>query len=109
HRHSLIFLLLFPLLSFLIFSSSVGEAFIVSQHPMNRVSASLVTEEWLDADFALTDDEPLPALDPESDKDDIEDWDIEMDLGRTGGAKALPNLPTLLVRSESASLSAHQP
>ena len=76
---------------------------------MNRVSASLVTEEWLDADFDLTDDEPLRALDPESDKDDIEDWDIEMDLGRTGGAKALATLPNLLTRSESVSLSAHQP
>ncbi|KAH9064098.1 hypothetical protein EDB87DRAFT_1599334 [Lactarius vividus] len=65
---------------------------------MNRVSASPVTEEWLDADFDLTDDEPLRAPDPESDKDDIEDWDIEMDLGKTGGAKvmaAAPSLPTL--------------
>ncbi len=76
---------------------------------MNRVSASLVTEEWLDADFDLTDDEPLRALDPESDKDDIEDWDIEMDLGRTGGAKVMAALPNLVARSERANLSAHPP
>ncbi|KAH9081957.1 hypothetical protein EDB83DRAFT_2503143 [Lactarius deliciosus] len=67
---------------------------------MNRVSAPLVTEEWLDADFDLTDDEPLRALDPESDKDDIEDWDIEMDLGKTGGAKVLAAPPSLVARSE---------
>jgi hypothetical protein len=76
---------------------------------MNRVSASLVTEEWLDADFDLTDDEPLRALDPESDKDDFEDWDVEMDLGTTGGAKALPTLPNIVAPFERASLSAHPP
>ncbi|KAI9445078.1 hypothetical protein H4582DRAFT_1870981 [Lactarius indigo] len=76
---------------------------------MNRVSASLVTEEWLDADFDLTDDEPLRTLDPESDKDDIEDWDIEMDLGKTGGAKVMAAPPSLVVRSERANLSAYQP
>ena len=77
---------------------------------MNRVSTSLVvTEEWLDADFDLTDDEPLRALDQESDKDDIEDWDIEMDLGRTGGAKALATLPNIIAPLWRASLSAHQP
>ena len=53
---------------------------------MNRLPPPPVTEEWPDADFDLTDDEPLRALDPESDKDDLEDWDIEMDLGTTGGA-----------------------
>ena len=76
---------------------------------MNRVSASPVTEEWLDADFDLTDDEPLRALDPESDKDDFEDWDVEMDLGRTGGAKVMATLPNLAARSESANLPAHLP
>ena len=75
---------------------------------MNRVSAS-DAEEWLDADFDLTDDEPLRALDQESDKDDIEDWDVEMDLGRTGGAKAATTLPNLAAFSERANLSAHQP
>lgn len=77
--------------------------------PMNRASASLVTEEWLDADFDLTDDEPLRALDPESDKDDVEDWDIEMDLGATGGAKVMAAPQNLVARSERANLSAHQP
>ncbi|KAI9512861.1 hypothetical protein F5148DRAFT_1160403 [Russula earlei] len=54
---------------------------------MNRIPAPPITEEWPDADFDLTDDGPLHALDPESDKDDVEDWDIEMDLGETGGAR----------------------
>jgi hypothetical protein len=76
---------------------------------MNRVSASLVTEEWLDADFDLTDDEPLRALDPESDKDDFEDWDVEMDLGQTGGAKVMAALPNHVARSESVNLPAHLP
>ena len=76
---------------------------------MNPVSASPVTEEWLDADFDLTDDEPLRTLDTESDKDDVEDWDIEMDLGQTGGAKATATFPNLVTRSESANLPAHLP
>lgn len=54
---------------------------------MNRIPAPPITEEWPDADFDLPDDGPLHALDPESDKDDLEDWDIEMDLGETGGAR----------------------
>ena len=54
---------------------------------MNRIPAPPITEEWPDADFDLPDDGPLHALDPESDKDDVEDWDIEMDLGGTGGAR----------------------
>src|SRR6266404_2441759 len=76
---------------------------------MNRASASLITEEWLDADFDLTDDdEPLRALDPGSDKDDVEDWDIEMDLGSTGGAKVMPAPLKFVVHSERVS-SPHQP
>ena len=67
-----------------------------SQRLMNRIPAPPITEEWPDADFDLTDDGPLHALDPESDKDDVEDWDIEMDFGETGGAK-LKVVPTSLV------------
>ncbi|OCH96206.1 hypothetical protein OBBRIDRAFT_369390 [Obba rivulosa] len=50
----------------------------------------LSREEWPDADFDLPDGEPLHASDAESDKDDCgpdDDWDVEMDLGKTGGAK----------------------
>ena len=63
---------------------------------MNRIPAPPITEEWPDADFDLPDDGPLHALDPESDKDDVEDWDIEMDLGETGGARVRTS-PTSLV------------
>ncbi|KAI0307928.1 hypothetical protein B0F90DRAFT_1678605 [Multifurca ochricompacta] len=76
---------------------------------MNRTSAQSITEEWLDADFDLTDDEPLRTLDPESDKDDVEDWDIEMDLGNTGGAKVKPVTSSLLTLSERTYLPPHQP
>ena len=50
-------------------------------------------EEWPDADFELPEGDVIrPPPDAESDKEDEEDWDIEMDLGSTGGAKAVPTI-----------------
>ena len=69
---------------------------------MNRIPAPPVTEEWPDADFDLTDDEPLRALDPESDKDDLEDWDTEMDLGKTGGANVRAISANIVTRPQRA-------
>ena len=66
---------------------------------MNRIPALPITEEWPDADFDLPEDGPLHALDSESDKDDVEDWDIEMDLGETGGARVKAALPSLAASS----------
>jgi hypothetical protein len=66
---------------------------------MNRIPALPITEEWPDADFDLPEDGPLHALDSESDKDDGEDWDIEMDLGETGGARVRAALPSLAASS----------
>jgi hypothetical protein len=66
---------------------------------MNRIPALAITEEWPDADFDLPEDGPLHALDSESDKDDVEDWDIEMDLGETGGARVRTALPSLAASS----------
>lgn len=49
----------------------------------------LCKEEWPDADFDFPDGDPIHTSDAESDKEDAdEDWDLEMDLGKTGGAKA---------------------
>ncbi|KAI0814874.1 hypothetical protein BC629DRAFT_1588563 [Irpex lacteus] len=45
------------------------------------------SEEWLDADFDIPEGEPIHASDVDSDKEDEEDWDMEMDLGKTGGAR----------------------
>ncbi|KAK1228609.1 hypothetical protein PQX77_008203 [Marasmius sp. AFHP31] len=48
-------------------------------------------EEWPDADFDFPEGQPLHAI---SDKDDDEDWDLEMDLGKTGSAKIqVPSRP----------------
>ncbi|KZT05895.1 uncharacterized protein LAESUDRAFT_714593 [Laetiporus sulphureus 93-53] len=44
-------------------------------------------DEWLDDDFDFPDDEAIRASDAEDGTED-EDWDVEMDLGKTGGAKA---------------------
>ena len=66
---------------------------------MNRIPALPITEEWPDADFDLPEDGPLHALYSESDKDDVEDWDIEMDLGETGGARVRTTLPSLAASS----------
>src|SRR5579863_10317584 len=71
---------------------------------MNRIRAPPITEEWPDADFDLPDDAPLHSLalafDAESDKDDVEDWDVEMDLGETGGAKVRTGPASLIAPSE---------
>jgi hypothetical protein len=75
---------------------------------MNRIPAPPITEEWPDADFDLPDDGPLHALDPESDKDDFEDWDVEMDLGETGGARVRTGSASLIAPSERTFLPPHQ-
>ncbi|KAH9968840.1 hypothetical protein BC827DRAFT_1263322 [Russula dissimulans] len=75
---------------------------------MNRIPAPPITEEWSDADFDLTDDGPLRALDLESDKDDVEDWDIEMDFGETGGAKVRAVPTSLLALPERTFHHPHQ-
>ncbi|KAG1825802.1 uncharacterized protein BJ212DRAFT_1316232 [Suillus subaureus] len=63
----------------------------------------LAREEWPDADFDLPDGDHIRSLDVESDKDDDEDdatdWDIEMDLGKTGGAKAKAVVAGMTARS----------
>ncbi|KDR85328.1 hypothetical protein GALMADRAFT_351274 [Galerina marginata CBS 339.88] len=65
---------------------------------MSAPTLILPREEWSDADFDLPDGAPLHAP---SDKDDNdEDWDLEMDLGQTGGAKAIPVVPDPVAASE---------
>ncbi|KAF5356141.1 hypothetical protein D9756_004074 [Leucocoprinus leucothites] len=58
-------------------------------------------EEWPDADFDLPDGAPITA--PSDKDDDNEDWDVEMDLGQTGGAKAQAVIAGITARSELAS------
>ena len=55
--------------------------------PLPTFAVSGSGEEWNDAEFDFLDGEPIHTSDPDSDKED-EDWDAEMDLGKTGGAKA---------------------
>ncbi|KAJ3734707.1 hypothetical protein DFJ43DRAFT_1114787 [Lentinula guzmanii] len=45
-------------------------------------------EEWPDADFDLPEGQPLHA-DTDKDDGDEEDWDVDMELGKTGGASAV--------------------
>ncbi|RPD64889.1 hypothetical protein L227DRAFT_495301 [Lentinus tigrinus ALCF2SS1-6] len=59
----------------------------------------LPKEEWPDADFDFPDGDPIHASDAESDKEDEEDWDMEMNLGKTGGAKAEMVLKGIAQRS----------
>lgn len=60
-------------------------------------------EEWPDADFDLPDGDHIRSLDVESDKDDDDlDWDVEMDFGKTGGAKAKAVVSGLAARNEFA-------
>ncbi|KAF9244579.1 hypothetical protein BU15DRAFT_41737 [Melanogaster broomeanus] len=64
-------------------------------------------EEWPDADFDLPEGDHIRSLDVESDRedDDYMDWDIEMDLGKTGGAKAKAVVSGLAARNELSRLS----
>lgn len=58
-------------------------------------------EEWPDADFDLPDGVPITTS---SDKDDDnEDWDTEMNLGQTGGAKIQTVITPTIARSDFAS------
>ncbi|TFY63427.1 hypothetical protein EVJ58_g3249 [Rhodofomes roseus] len=66
-------------------------------------SIVLSKEEWPEADFDFPDGDPIHASDAEDDKDDAdEDWDVEMDLGKTGGAKAQSVLDGIAARAESS-------
>ena len=60
-------------------------------------------EEWEDADFDIPEGLPFHALDGDEDKEDggDEDWDMEMDLGQTGGAKAKAVVAGMKARSQS--------
>lgn len=67
-------------------------------------------EEWPDADFDLPDGDHIRSLDVESDKDDDDDlddldWDVEMDFGSTGGAKAKAVVSGLAARNDFARLA----
>lgn len=64
-------------------------------------------EEWPDADFDLPDGDHIRSLDVESDKDDDDDldWDVEMDFGRTGGARAKAVVSGLTARNEFTRLT----
>jgi len=71
--------------------------------PIPAPTLILPREEWPDADFDLPEGVPLHA---QSEKDDDdEDWDIEMDLGPTGGAKADPLVAGLVTGSAVSSSS----
>ncbi|EIN14099.1 hypothetical protein PUNSTDRAFT_95668 [Punctularia strigosozonata HHB-11173 SS5] len=59
-------------------------------------------EEWPDADFDLPEGAALHTPDLESDKEGDEDWDLEMDLGKTAGAKARAVLDEMAARSETS-------
>ena len=61
-------------------------------------------EEWPDADFDLSDGDHIRSLEVESDKDDDDDldWDVEMDFGKTGGARAKAVVSGLAARNELA-------
>ncbi|KAH9937157.1 uncharacterized protein B0H18DRAFT_1081422 [Fomitopsis serialis] len=73
---------------------------------MSTIPAPLIVlskEEWPDADFDFPDGDSIHASDAEDDKDDTaEDWDVEMDLGKTGGAKAQHVLDGIAARAESS-------
>lgn len=73
---------------------------------MTSVSAPLVSlshEDWADSDFDIPDGVPLHAG-AEFDREDAgEDWDVEMDFGKTGGAKAQAVVAGIVSRKSTSS------
>lgn len=67
----------------------------------------LPREEWPDADFDLPEGALLHT--PSEKEEDDEDWDMEMDLGETGGAKARVLTASLSARSELSTSVAQLP
>ncbi|KAJ7092596.1 hypothetical protein C8R44DRAFT_844138 [Mycena epipterygia] len=53
-------------------------------------SLQVAREEWSDADFDLPEGQAIHAV-TDRDDDDNEDWDVEMDLGKTG--RTVPDAP----------------
>lgn len=71
--------------------------------PILAPSVTFPQEEWADTDFDLPEGVPFSApSDVESDND-TEDWDLEMNLGRTGGAKASMSSSPLASTSRTSS------
>lgn len=67
-------------------------------------------EEWPDADFDLPEGQPITVVtDKDIDDDEGEDWDIDMDLGPTGGAKALPSSPVPFSMSSAGQMFTIRP
>ncbi|KII93816.1 hypothetical protein PLICRDRAFT_406381 [Plicaturopsis crispa FD-325 SS-3] len=66
-------------------------------------------EEWADDDFDFPEGQALQGLDHESDKEDEdgEDWDMEMSLGKTGGAKAKAVVDGMVARQRLSLEGAH--
>lgn len=57
---------------------------------VNIPAPTHASEEWPDADFEFPEgDNIAPPQAGDWDKEEDEDWDMEMDLGKTGGAKAV--------------------
>ena len=71
--------------------------------PIPAPTLILPREEWPDADFDLPDGVPIHA--PSGKDEEDEDWDIDMDLGQTGGAKV--NAVAGLVARSEMSHSSH--
>ena len=69
--------------------------------PLPTLTVSGSSEEWNDAEFDFLDGEPMHTSDTETDKEEEaeEDWDMEMNLGKTGGAKAQLVLQGIAARS----------
>ncbi|PFH54786.1 hypothetical protein AMATHDRAFT_52713 [Amanita thiersii Skay4041] len=71
-------------------------------------TSTLSREEWPDADFDIPEGVPLDAPSDKEDDEINEDWDLEFNLGRTGGAKAKAVVTSMVSRSESVARSSTQ-
>lgn len=58
-------------------------------------------EEWADADFDIPEGVPLHTP-TDADVDEGEDWDLELNLGPTGGAKVKAVVAGMVARSDAA-------
>lgn len=63
--------------------------------PIPAPSLVLPQEEWADTDFDIPEGDALITQSDAESENEAEDWDVEMSLGKTGGAKATSSLSSL--------------
>ena len=79
--------------------------------PVPAPSLVLPQEEWADTDFDLPEGDALNTQSDAESENELEDWDVEMSLGKTGGAKVTTSSSPLApsIRTSSNMITIRSP